>query len=134
MARKIRILNLILITALVLSFAAIIPAQAAPPAYVIDHFDSSTETIDITWANPPGTPMSASGAVDDAAVLGGEREIVATVTGGVNAEHLVVTPTMAATVWPTPPAVQAWCTRLILCMMVKTMLVQRVWMPPMVWV
>ena len=91
MARKIRILNLILITALVLSFAAIIPAQAAPPAYVIDHFDSSTETIDITWANPPGTPMSASGAVDDAAVLGGEREIVATVTGGVNAEHLVVT-------------------------------------------
>ena len=91
MVTKYRFLNLFIVLSLVLSFASYSSALAAPPVYVIDHFDTSTETIDVTWASSPGTPITNSANVDDGNVLGGEREIVATVTGGINGEHLVVT-------------------------------------------
>lgn len=91
MKHLIKLVHTALILSLILAFGAALPVLAAPPAFVIDHFDSSTEVNTITWATPPGTPISASGASDDTAVLGGEREIEATVTGGINGEQLVVT-------------------------------------------
>jgi len=73
---------------MLLSFAAFIPARAAPPIYVIDHFDTSIEALTLQWL---GSQVSGSQVVDDGAVLGGEREVVATVTGGISGETLTVT-------------------------------------------
>ncbi|HEX7973184.1 MAG TPA: GEVED domain-containing protein, partial [Anaerolineales bacterium] len=62
-----------------------IAALAAPPLPIIDHFDS-TQSVTIAW--PDQTEHTSS--VADPNVLGGERDIIASLVGGTSAQSLRV--------------------------------------------